>query len=100
MIALIASFLMPACAVMGMWLQANRNRFGWMVNASAQILWFSFGLYTHQYGFAFSAPLFFVLNLRGWIKWRPSDPGHCDLCRQKIPVGGVSPCGPVEEQAS
>lgn len=85
MIQVIASFLLPAVAFLGVWLQGNKSRTGWLVNGGAQIFWFCFGLFTHQWGFAFSAPVFFLLNVRGWIKWRPSQPGHCDTCHQRLP---------------
>ena len=85
MISLIASFLLPAIAFVGLWLLNNKNRTGWALNAGAQILWFSFGIYSHQYGFSVSAPLFFLINLRGWLKWRPATPGHCNHCHQPLP---------------
>jgi hypothetical protein len=82
---LFASFGLPAIACVALWLLNGKKRSGWLLNAGAQILWLTFGLISGQYGFAFSAPVFFLINLRGWIKWKPSQPGHCDSCHQKLP---------------
>lgn len=84
-VPVVASFLLPAIAFVGLWLLNNKDRTGWAVNGGAQILWLSFGLYTHQYGFAVSAPLFFFINLRGWIKWQATEPGCCHACKQPLP---------------
>lgn len=82
---LIASFSLPAVAFVGLWFLNNKNRIGWGINAGAQIFWLLFGLASGQYGFAFSAIPFFFINVRGWRRWKPSTPGHCDSCHQKLP---------------
>lgn len=82
---LVASFALPTIAFAGLWLLNHKNRLGWAINAGAQILWLAFGLASGQYGFAVSAVFFFYVNTRGWLHWKPAQPGHCSTCHQKLP---------------
>jgi hypothetical protein len=79
------SFVLPAIACIGMQFQIRKMRVGWAINGFAQILWASYGFFTHQPGFILSACIFGPQNLQGYLRWKPTTDCTC-VCtdHQKI----------------
>ena len=67
---LAGSTLLPATGAAGQWLISNKKPVGWLMITFIQFGWAAFGIATAQWGFALWAGVFFVINGRGWQKWR------------------------------
>lgn len=83
------SFVLPTIACIGLWLQSSKNRLGWAINASAQILWATYGLVSDQIGYTLFAVIFFTINVRGFANWKPTADCTC-TCVDHKPVGELA----------
>ena len=67
---LAGSTLLPATGWVGKLLISNKKTLGWLLITFIQFGWAAFGIATDQWGFALWAVAFFIINGRGWLKWR------------------------------
>jgi hypothetical protein len=76
------SWALTLPGIVGFWLSGSPDRSrrvvstGWAVNTAVQVLWFTYGVVTAQYGFLVSSTLFAVVFVRGWRNWRRSGGEH------------------------
>jgi hypothetical protein len=73
MTLLLGSLLLPGVSALGNWMISQRWTTGWLLITVIQFGWAGFGAATGQWGFVMWSVFFFVINLRGWIKWRRED---------------------------
>lgn len=65
------SWLLTVIGVTGLWFAGSHKSFGWALGIAAQVLWITYALTTHQWGFIASALAYgtvYVRNLRAWRK--------------------------------
>jgi len=63
------SYILACLGCFALWLMAKKNKWGWIIGASIQILWIIFALVTKQYGFIVSAIVYAGFYINGYIKW-------------------------------
>jgi hypothetical protein len=66
-----------ACGLIAVALLGNKNKFGFLVFMMASLSWITFGLYVGSYAIVTGSSIFFVMHLRGFLKWRRDE--HADL---------------------
>lgn len=66
----IWSYLLTAVGLVGLWFTIRKNPVGFLIAVGAQILWVTYAVVTHQWGFIVSAAAYGSFNLVGWLRWR------------------------------
>lgn len=80
------SWILTLWGVTGLYFAGKKQKVGWMIGLSAQVLWITYAIVTHQIGFIFSAIAYGSVYLRNWMRWRNEqkpDPGvhlFCEEC--------------------
>ena len=64
------SFLLAAIGILGLYLAGSKNIWGWAVSFSAQGLWLTYAIASHQYGFILSAVAYGWVYGRNYYKWK------------------------------
>ena len=59
-----------ACGLMAVALLGNKNKIGFLVFMMASVSWITFGLIVGSYAIVTGSSIFFVMHLRGFLKWR------------------------------
>lgn len=65
----IWSWVLTFVGVLGLYLAGSKNKLGWIIGLSAQILWIVFAISTKQYGFIVSAFAYGFVYARNWRRW-------------------------------
>lgn len=63
------SIIVTVAGMIGFILVGRKLWWAWWVNICAQVLWFIFGLTTHQYGFVVSSVIYFVIFTKNAYDW-------------------------------
>jgi hypothetical protein len=69
------SWLLTVGGVFGLWLAGRKSAWGWAVGLAMQVLWMTYAVVTHQYGFVVSGIAYgavYGLNFYRW--WTPKAP--------------------------
>jgi hypothetical protein len=75
-----------ACGLMAVALLSNKNKFGFLVFMMASLSWITFGIYVGSYAIVTGSSIFFVMHLRGFLKWRRDEMDNRYLQTQQIKV--------------
>jgi hypothetical protein len=70
---LIWSCVLAAVGILGLWLAGRKQKIGWAVGLSAQILWIIFACITKQWGFILSAIAYGWVYGRNWLRWHAEE---------------------------
>ena len=63
------------CGLAAIFLLGNKNKFGFLVFMIASLSWVTFGIYVGSYAIVTGSSIFFIMHLRGWLKWRRDEKG-------------------------
>lgn len=66
------SLILATIGIIGLLAAGSKKSVGWLIGLSAQLLWFVYGVTTHQYGFLLSAAAYGVVYARNYLAWRRS----------------------------
>jgi hypothetical protein len=58
------SYVLPGFGLIALYAGGSRKRWGWAVGFTGEMLWITYGLTTHQYGFALSGLAFAIVYAR------------------------------------
>ena len=58
------------CGLTAVTLLGNKNKLGFLVFMMASLSWITFGLIVGSYAVVAGSSIFFVMHLRGFVKWR------------------------------
>lgn len=72
------------CGLMAVALLGNKNKFGFLIFMMASLSWVTFGLIVGSYAVVTGSSIFFVMHLRGFLKWRRDELGEGFLETQEI----------------
>jgi len=81
------SLTLAAIGVFGLWLAGRKNRWGWVVGFSAQILWVIYATVTHQYGFYISAIAYGWVYANNYLRWRKENETDNSVTEDSIYIG-------------
>ena len=62
-----------ACGLAAVFLLGNKNKFGFLVFMMASLSWIAFGIYIGSYAVITGSSIFFIMHLRGFLKWRKDE---------------------------
>lgn len=63
------SYLLALVGITGLFLAGSKNKLGWLIGFSAQILWITYAIATKQYGFIIAACAYGYVYARNYVKW-------------------------------
>lgn len=89
MIDPIWSWWLTAFAVTAIWVGPH-NRWGWIVGAIGQCLWFAYGIHSHQHGFVVSALLLAAGYIRNFVNASKKRVRFARIRRSSRPRGIVT----------
>jgi hypothetical protein len=69
------SWVLPGFGLVALYAGGSRKRWGWAVGFTGEVLWITYGLVTHQYGFTFSGIAFASMYARNFLLWREGRTG-------------------------
>ncbi len=75
-----------ACGLTAVALLGNKNKFGFLVFMMASLSWITFGFYVGSYAIVTGSSIFFIMHLRGFLKWRRDEREERFLQTQEISV--------------
>ncbi len=75
-----------ACGLMAIGLLGNKNKIGFLVFMMASVSWITFGLIVGSYAVVTGSSIFFVMHLRGFLKWRRDEIEQRFLETQELKV--------------
>ena len=58
------------CGLMAVALLGNKNKIGFLIFMMASLSWVTFGFFVDSYAIVTGSSIFFVMHLRGFVKWR------------------------------
>lgn len=58
-----------ACGLTAVFLLGNKNKFGFLVFMMASLSWIAFGIHIGSYAVITGSSIFFIMHLRGFLKW-------------------------------
>lgn len=67
-------WLATACGLLGVYLLGNKNKVGFALFMVASASWVTFGFLTHSVAVVVGSSIFFVMHLRGLVRWTRLDP--------------------------
>ena len=73
------SWALAGVGILGIYLAGRHKASGWLVGASAQVLWFAYAIVTRQWGFIFTAIAYAAIYLKNWWDWRTKAQQEKDL---------------------
>ncbi|REJ75689.1 MAG: PnuC protein [Acidobacteria bacterium] len=65
-------WLATACGLLGVYLLGNKNKIGFALFMVASASWVTFGFLTHSIAVVIGSSIFFLMHLRGFIRWTRS----------------------------
>lgn len=65
-------WLATACGLLGVYLLGNKNKVGFALFMIASASWVTFGFLTHSVAVVIGSSIFFLMHLRGFIRWTAS----------------------------
>lgn len=63
-------WLATACGLTGVFLLGNKNKYGFLIFMMASASWVTFGVIVASWAVVLGSSIFFIMHLRGFIKWR------------------------------
>ena len=63
------SFVLAGGGLIQLWMSGSKFRFGFVVGMLTSVGWFIYGVQSEQWGFLFSAVIFFVVHVRNYVRW-------------------------------
>jgi len=75
-----------ACGLAAVFLLGNKNKFGFLVFMMASLSWVTFGLYVGSWAIVTGSSIFFVMHLRGFLKWRRDEHEQRFMATQELKV--------------
>ncbi len=57
------------CGLLGVYMLGNRNKIGFIVFMLASMSWVIFGIMTGSVAVIIGSSIFFLMHLRGFLKW-------------------------------
>ncbi len=75
-----------ACGLGAVFLLGNKNKFGFLVFMMASVSWITFGLIVGSYAIVTGSTIFFIMHLRGFLKWRRDEMEQRFLETQELKV--------------
>jgi hypothetical protein len=73
-------WVLSAVSLTGFWLAGKKNRLGWLVGLAGEILWLTWSLLYHEYGFVASVVPFAFIYALNWYRWRPEKKQEGEEC--------------------
>ena len=67
------SWGLALAGIAGLLLAGNKKKSGWALGVLTQILWFTYAIATHQYGFILGASTYTYVYARNYYKWHKED---------------------------
>ncbi|CAN5288345.1 nicotinamide mononucleotide transporter [soil metagenome] len=77
-------WLATACGLAGVFLLGNKNKYGFLVFMMASASWVTFGFLVGSLAVILGSSTFFVMHLRGWLKWRRDERENGFMKTQEI----------------
>jgi len=74
------------CGLTAVFLLGNKNKIGFLIFMMASVSWITFGLYVGSYAIVTGSTIFFIMHLRGFIKWRRDEREQRYLSTQELKV--------------
>ena len=74
------------CGLAAIFLLGSKNKFGFLAFMMASLSWITFGIYVGRYAIVTGSSIFFVMHLRGFLKWRRDEMENRYLQTQQIKV--------------
>jgi nicotinamide riboside transporter PnuC len=68
------TWLFTLMGIVAMYLLTRKNRWGYIVGLTKELIWIPYGFATHQYGFVASGIIFAAVFIRGFTLWSQPDP--------------------------
>lgn len=75
-----------ACGLGAVFLLGNKNKFGFLVFMMASLSWITFGIIVGSYAIVTGSSIFFVMHLRGFLKWRRDETEQRFMETQELKV--------------
>jgi len=75
-----------ACGLTAVALLGNKNKIGFLVFMMASVSWVTFGLIVGSYAIVTGSSIFFIMHLRGFVKWRRDEIEQRFLETQQVRV--------------
>lgn len=63
-------WLATACGLTGVFLLGNKNKLGFLIFMMASASWVTFGFIVKSPAVVIGSSIFFIMHLRGFLKWR------------------------------
>lgn len=61
-----------ALGMLGLWMLGNHDRRGFVAFLLSNLIWIAIGFWISSLAMVLGNAAIFVVNLRGWIRWRPA----------------------------
>ncbi len=74
------------CGLAAVLLLGNKNKFGFLIFMLASLSWITFGLYVGSYAIVTGSSIFFIMHLRGFVKWRRDEREQRFMATQELKV--------------
>jgi hypothetical protein len=89
--AQIWPWVLSAVSLTGFWFVGKKIRAGWLINLSGEVLWLTWSVLYHQYGFIMSVVPFTFIYALNWHRWRPAakaetEAAACSACHCHAPA--------------
>lgn len=65
-------WLATSCGLLGVYLLGNKNKIGFALFMIASASWVTFGFLSHSIAVVIGSSIFFLMHLRGLIRWTRS----------------------------
>ena len=75
-----------ACGLTAVALLGNKNKIGFLIFMMASLSWITFGLIVGSYAIVTGSSIFFIMHLRGFIKWRRDETEQRFMETQELKV--------------
>lgn len=62
-------WLATGCGLLGVYLLGNKNKIGFALFMIASASWVTFGFLTHSVAVVIGSSIFFLMHLRGLVRW-------------------------------
>ena len=62
-------WLATACGLTGVYMLGDKNKIGFVLFMVASLSWVTFGVLTNSIAVIIGSSIFFIMHLRGFIRW-------------------------------